>query len=77
MVEATRREDGWGVVGGEVVDARVLVRQDVREHLEGRVQDDELCKLASPRELAWIGTPHASLFFGTGLGFAACAKASK
>ena len=37
MVEATRREDGWGIVGGEVVDARMLVRQDVREYLKGRV----------------------------------------
>jgi uncharacterized membrane protein YidH (DUF202 family) len=77
MVEAPRREGGWRVVGGEVVDARVLVGQDVHEHLEGRVQDDELCELASERELAWIRTPHASLFFGTGLGFAACEKVSK
>jgi hypothetical protein len=26
-----------GIVGGEVVDARMLVRQDVREYLKGRV----------------------------------------
>jgi hypothetical protein len=45
--------------------------------LEGRVQDDELCELASTSELAWVWTPHASLFFGTGLGLAACAKVSK
>lgn len=77
MGESTGREDGWGVVWGEFVDARVLVGQDVGEHLEGCIEDGDFGELTGARELTRVGTPHADLFFGTGLGLAACANASK